>query len=67
MLHFFLGAVGIDDVGVFQLTYQIGFDGVNIDPAQLIPFGGFLRGQAFLRAITSFIFIAVTSHKNNQI
>ena len=47
MLDFYLGAVGLDDVGVFQLGYQIGFVGINVDPAQLIPLDQFFGGQTF--------------------
>ena len=45
MLDLYFGAVGLDDVGVLQLSHQIGFVGIDIDPAQLVPLHQFLIGQ----------------------
>ena len=37
VLQFVLGAVGIDDVGIFQSTHQAGLYIINVDAAQLVP------------------------------
>ena len=42
-----LGTVGVDDVGVFQLTNQAGLHVVDVDATKLIPLGDFLGGQTF--------------------
>jgi len=45
MSDFFLGAVGVEDGGIFQLTHQICLHGINVDSSQLIPFGQFFGSQ----------------------
>ena len=70
---FLFCAVGIDDIGILQLSHQVGFDGINIDSAQLVPFCQLLAlaASSLIRAITSFIvilftsFIVVDHHRNS--
>ena len=45
MLNLLLGAIGADNVGVFQLTHQVGFDRVNVDSSQFVALGQLLSGQ----------------------
>ena len=80
VLHFDLGSVRLDNVGVFQLGYQICFVGINVDSSELIPLFQLLGGQAlclvfgsqFIDSCDYFIhihsvtsYIAVDGHRNS--
>ena len=42
-----LGAIGVHNIGVFQMPYKTGLHGVNIDPAKLVTLRHLLGGQPF--------------------
>lgn len=81
-LHFFLGTVGIDDIGVLQLAGKICFYIVNVNTAQLVPLCQLLGGQAlgfclggqfvdscdyFIDAHNDSSHIAVNDHRNTAL
>ena len=43
--NLFLGTVRLYNVGIFQLTYQAGFYGIDINTAQLVPLDKLLLGK----------------------
>ena len=47
LFNFYLGAVGTDNIGVIHLDFQIANNGIDIDPAELIPLSQFLGGECF--------------------
>lgn len=47
VFQLFLTAVGTDNVGVFQLTDQVCFYRIDIDPTKLIPLLKLFGGQTF--------------------
>ena len=47
MLQLMLGAVGVNNVGVFQSAHQAGFYIVDVDAAQLVPLHNLFLGQTF--------------------
>ena len=44
-LQLLLSAVGAEDIGIVQMSGQTCLDGVDVDPAQIIPLGKLLSGQ----------------------
>ena len=61
-LNLLLAAVRPENVGVVQLTYQIGLDAVDVDPPQRSTLSGFfLRQLPFLAMWASWLILAITS------
>ena len=78
--YLYLGAVGLDDVGILQLAHQISLDRVNVDPSELVTLGQLLGGQTlglvlggqgvdscdyFVHIHSLTSYIAVNGHRNS--